>query len=66
MRDGGRSERALPVTADAHDGSVGAACVHPYFAETSGDATAPIPDRQTQVTKHLTLAQRCNHTVGKR
>lgn len=38
LRDGGSAERALPVAADAHDGSVGAARVHPRSATTARDA----------------------------
>lgn len=45
MRDGGGAERALPVAADAHDGAVGAAGVHPRAAAAAGHAPPALPPR---------------------
>ena len=45
MRDGGGVERALPVAADAHDGAVGAARVHPRAAAPAGHAAPALPRR---------------------
>jgi hypothetical protein len=45
MRDGGGAQRALPVAANAQDGTVGEARVHPHFASAAGDAAADVPVR---------------------
>jgi hypothetical protein len=45
MRDSGGAQRALPVAANAQDGTVGEARVHPHFASAAGDAAADVPIR---------------------
>jgi hypothetical protein len=45
MRDGGGAQRALPVAANAQNGTVGEARVHPHFASAAGDAAADVPVR---------------------
>lgn len=45
LRDGGGAERALPLAADAHDGAVGAARVHPRAAAAARHAPPALPPR---------------------
>lgn len=55
LRDGGSTERALPVAADAHDGAVGQARLHPHPAAPAGHAQTPLPDGQAQVQHYSYL-----------
>lgn len=45
MRDGGGAQCALQVAANAQDGTLGEARVHPHFASAAGDAAANVPIR---------------------
>jgi len=45
MRDGGGAQRPLPVAANAQNGAVGEARVHPHPSATAGDASAAVPVR---------------------
>lgn len=45
LRDGGGAERALPVAADAYDGTVGAARIYPRASASVGDAAPALPPR---------------------
>ena len=49
LRDGGRVECALPVAADAQDGAVGQAGLHPHPAALPLHEEAALPGRQAQV-----------------
>ncbi len=53
MRDCGGAERALSHSADAHDGAVGQARIHPHPAQATRHAEAALRPRQAQVRVRL-------------
>lgn len=55
MRDRSCAERALPVTANAQNVTVGETGLHPHSAALAGDATAAVHVRNKQVSRLRTL-----------
>lgn len=54
MRHGGGAKRSLPLTPDAHHGTVGSARLHPHPAQDAGHEEAPLPVPQKSVSSKPT------------